>query len=501
MTLAKFREDPWQTSHKAYQGTAWAVLPAPEYASPEVMLSSLYRVIGLATVKESDVPQEGRNLDREIQRRMSRQLAIEGAALEPETLFTMLHSALESPKLPNQSSKRFLQVTPVVPQSAIFSGAPRLAGSPWSPGTLVRRIVWLGSATEQAAHATWRALFDALSVGDVDDVFARFLQAEIAAWVPTPAWTYAGPIEGPSLDPEDAHGCRYPAAEFVRDLESIIAAKSLVTRRQWTSLLEAVLRIGAVAHVMWLCEVQANAWVAVRQALQGKVPGSVDETRRQLFPQSFSYLSYGDRALSGIKDRASRYLQARLGLNATLWALEEEDPARMLPDRAFASARDFHAMLLQVVGSDVGDHVLAVVEEVGERESRAVLCSKGIGSNLMEFARHVLGQRQTANPVLRGYDQGFVLRKRGPHHSSPWVVGMGPVAVLALVHCSLAGSGGPRSVRRLAQHLAAYGIAVDPMDIAQNDLGHQLRILGLVLDSPDAESGMLLVPPFGSRVP
>ena len=114
----------------------------------------------------------------------------------------------------------------------------------------------------------------------------------------------------------------------------------------------------------------------------------------------------------------------------------------------------------------------------------------------MEFARHVLGQRQVANPVLRGYDQGFSLRKRGTSNSSPWVVGLGPVSVLALVHCSLAGTTGPRSVRRLSQHLAGYGAIVDYRDIATNDLGHQLRMLGLVLDSPDAESGMLLVPPF-----
>jgi len=56
--------------------------------------------------------------------------------------------------------------------------------------------------------------------------------------------------------------------------------------------------------------------------------------------------------------------------------------------------------------------------------------------------------------------------------------------------------GGPRSIQRLVQHLAAYGVAVDRNDIADSDLGHQLRMLGLVLDSPDAESGMLLLPPF-----
>lgn len=140
--------------------------------------------------------------------------------------------------------------------------------------------------------------------------------------------------------------------------------------------------------------------------------------------------------------------------------------------------------------------IAQTISEVFENDARALLCKKGIGSNLMEFARHCLGQRQTASPLLRGYDQGYVLRKKGNSPSSPWVVSLGPVSVLALTHCALAGMGGPRSIQRLVQHLAAYGVAVDRNDIADSDLGHQLRMLGLVLDSPDAESGMLLLPPF-----
>jgi hypothetical protein len=37
---------------------------------------------------------------------------------------------------------------------------------------------------------------------------------------------------------------------------------------------------------------------------------------------------------------------------------------------------------------------------------------------------------------------------------------------------------------------------VDPKDIGASELGQNLRMLGLVLDSPDAESGMLILPPF-----
>ncbi len=121
----------------------------------------------------------------------------------------------------------------------------------------------------------------------------------------------------------------------------------------------------------------------------------------------------------------------------------------------------------------------------------------GAGTGLLFGSMAGTGAAQASGySVQQRYDQGYVLRKRTPSKSSPWVCAPGPLAVLALVHCSLAGVAGPRSVHRLAQRMAAYGISVDHRDIARNDLGNQLRMLGLVLDSPDAETGMLLIPPF-----
>ena len=497
MTLAIFREAPWQTSHPIYSQSALAMTPAPEYASSEVLLSSLYRAAGFQGLSEGAVPQAGRDLDREVLKFRNRKRARDGAALDADSFNMMLHSALESPKLPNQSSKRFLQVTPLVPQTAAFSGSARLAGSPWSPGALVRRMVWLGSSSAPAAEKLWGRLFDALSVENDDDIFARFLQRELSAWATDPSWSRAPSTPMPMLDLADQDNLRFPARQFVEDLEAIIEAKRSLTRRQWTSLLEAILRIGVVSHVLWLCDIHDRSWRCLRDALAGAGPTTVGEARQAMLPRSPAALSYGDRALATVKDQVSAFLLARLGLNATLWSLAEggdvpgdlSSAAGLL--KLCEAIRKAQAPLSR-------DGLAELVAELQDRENRSVICRKGIGSNIMEFARHVLGQRQTANAVLRGYDQGYALRKRGSSNSSPWIVALGPVAVLALVHCALSGTSGPRSVRRLAQHLQGYGIRVDHRDIAQNDLGHQLRMLGLVLDSPDAESGMLLVPPFAS---
>jgi hypothetical protein len=253
--------------------------------------------------------------------------------------------------------------------------------------------------------------------------------------------------------------------------------------------------------VIWLCELHSRVWKCIQEALNGFGPTSPVETRERMFPEQFSFLTFSSKPLPTIRDSISRYLAARIGINATLWALADAGaPAVEVFGSADGLADACHQVRQYCTGSRAAK-VRELVEELIDRETRTLLCRKGIGSNINEFVTYSLQQRQTANPRLRGYDQGYLLRKRGPHSSSPWAVSLGPVATIALVHCSLARVAGPRSVHRLAQHLARYGVTMDHRDIPQNELGQQLRMLGLVLDSPDAESGMLLVPPFRKANP
>jgi len=496
MSLDEFRDAPWGKSHTAYSKGSLAMAHSPEYASSEVVLASVYRQIGFPNLSESSVPSQATKLLGMIRKERERTSQSTVGTLAADTFDLLLNSVLESPKKSNQSAKRFLQVTPLVPQLAVFSGSPRLSGNSWTPGLLVRRIIWLGAQDHQAAERTWEKLFTALSVNEDDDIFARFVQAEVEAWTSSEKWTFCpAPAEGMPFRP-NVGSATFPAAQFVRDLNSVIEAKSMLTRRQWTSLLEAILRLGTVAHVMWVCEVHSRIWRCLQEALSGNGPTTASETRQQVFPERFSFLPLSSKPLPAIKDRISRYLNARIGINASLWALEK---ANVTPADIFGSAEGVLEVCKQIRSNCAeaeATKVRDLVDELADRETRTLLCRKGIGSNINEFVTYSLQQRQTANPRLRGYDQGYLLRKRGAYANSPWMVSLGPVAAIALVHCSLSRVAGPRSVHRLAQHLSQYGVTMDHREIPQNELGQQLRMLGLVLDSPDAESGMLLVPPF-----
>jgi hypothetical protein len=145
------------------------------------------------------------------------------------------------------------------------------------------------------------------------------------------------------------------------------------------------------------------------------------------------------------------------------------------------------------------DRALSLLQEVVDSHPREFAVKKGVGSNIKEFLRHCLGQRQTAEDGMKSYDQGYWLRKNGHHSAAKWVVSAGPVAVLLLVHCCARRTLGPATTDDLCRHFSAYGISVRPDDVTGSaDLGATLRRMGLVTDSPDAEGGMLIYNPFRS---
>ncbi len=218
---------------------------------------------------------------------------------------------------------------------------------------------------------------------------------------------------------------KFPAKQFVPDLDAVLRAKNSMTRRQWISLLEAIVRLGAVAHSLWLCDVNDFIWRALKGALDGKAypPSYLLQELANRGP----YLSYGNPAVPDIREFASRYLSARLGINLVLWRLQALGVATW---GSIASVSDLAALLANTSANAprLGtNELLGNLATLQDQHSRTIACKKGIGSNLVEFARHVLGQRQTASENLRGYDQGYVLRKSGDYSSAPWWFHLAPL--------------------------------------------------------------------------
>ncbi|MBI1320200.1 MAG: hypothetical protein GC168_14830 [Candidatus Hydrogenedens sp.] len=508
-TLSKFLESPWQESdaHDAYRNSFLHMRPAPEYATGEVILASLYRNIGFSTsgVSEGKVPAMGRGFHKSLE--SGRRPNNVPGVFEPAAWEETVTGTLRSPRQPNQTAKRLLQMAPIVPDATLYCLSARNSANSWNPGALVKSMVSLAKRASLGGPDLWRQLYLSLSVTPGDDVWAIALDREFKSWRDKKSaieWSEPLPLEtgkAAQFWNEDGQLTAIPANQFVVDLGHALTRKGLLTRKQWITAIESLLRIGTASHVLWQCHANATLWNTMERVLLYDEPAPDEsELRRSLSTES-AFWRYGQLAAPTIREHARNFAIARIALNLLLFMFESS-ALRTVPDNGLGNIK-YIANLLQDLyehraafpKSEYQDSLAGLLEE-----HRAVVsCKRGISSNVSEFLRHSLGQRQTNEAGLDSYDQGYFLSKRGSYASAPWVLSIGPVSALTLVDCCTQTSRAPRTVSDFANHLARYGIEVTPEEVMANDLGRTLRNLNLVLDSPDAEGGMVLVSPFQGR--
>ena len=493
-------EAPFKESltHEHYSNSFLHMRPAPEYASGEVVLASLIRNVGFGPSFEGQVPKGGAELLKRVQKGKPSGEPL----LAVDTWQSVLESSLKSPKQPNQSSKRFLQLCPLVPDSALYSSSARLTSNSWNPGEMIKRIVAFGSPTHAAASRLWNDIFESLSVSEVDDdPWAISLQSEFVSWRGKDvSWSIQELPQNDIVDRWRSGGGTSAAGRFTSDLEQILKLKRSLTRRQWVSMLESLLRLATASHVLWICRANERTYQLFMQALQGISPHSQQSTRDKLSVNTQGFWRYGQLAAETIEEYAREYLQARVGLNAIMHVVDELNWKLAGDDIALGSPDSIHRSAVKLYEGRANfpiDRVRTIVQSVVDGNPRVFAVKKGVGSNIKEFLRHCLGQRQTAEEGMKSYDQGYWLRKNGYHNSAKWIVSAGPVAVLLLVYCCARRTLGPATTDDLCRHLAEYGITLKPDDVTgTGDLGPTLRRMGLVTDSPDAEGGMLIRNPF-----
>ncbi len=504
MALNEFYQSPTASTnhHAAYKAAFFLMRPAPEYATGEVLMSSLYRKVGFPSLSERNVPGQGSEFYRRVQA-PTKQLQSRDGKISARGWNKVIDEVLKSPKQPNQSKQRFLQLMPLVPELALYTSSARLRGNPWNPGDLVQRVLGFSRQGKDGAEKTWKRIFDALTVDRADDVWARFLAEELTAWRPpriSHEWEYADLGDVMAISHDDAQEIHSPAKSFHEDLDAVLRLKPYLTRRQWISMLESVLRIGTASHVLWICHVHEVVWGELQRCLSGKVP-LTDNLNSDLSIPSNGFWAYGDKALPKAKDMIRKYYIARIGINHVLQVANHiglEIPGDCLSTLEGVSS--FLHTIYESHGKLSQHDILSKQRELLDMEPRQLACAKGIPSNMIEFVRYSLGQRQTAEVELKGYDQGYYLRKKEAYSAAPWIVSFGPVAAMALTYCCAIKSKFPRNVADFCKHLAGYGIYIHPNDVPASDLGSTMTNLGLILDSPDAEGGMMISSPFKLNV-
>lgn len=502
--LSDFLKKPFASEavHAAYGGSFLHMRPAPEVANGEVVLASLYRAVGFKNVSERQVPVNGRKLEKSLspQKPSETDRLVSSEHLSSSDFLHLISNLISSPKLHNQSGKRFLQINPLVPDAALYSLSARLAGNSWNPGALVETIVCTGNTSANSASELWKKIYSALSIDDSDDPWAQILQKEFETKRPkqlSPDWSEPEGFSDSEPRIRSLYGLNFmtPAHCFCRDLETILDLKEFVTRRQWTSMLESVLRLGTASHTLWVCDANRKCLRIIEDSIQNKRVYSADEIEEILSISQF--WSLGQPTSSVIEEYSREFLLGRVGINLLFYLMEQH--GLEIGSDALSNSVKISELTYDI--SNINNEVIfdtysQMLAEITEENHRAFACKNGITKNILEFVQHVLRRRETGERGMESYDQGYFVKRRGSGKRGVWITGLGPVALISLVHSSLANASGDKNIADFVAHLMGYGFQTSVPELMQDATGKSLRNLGLILDSPDAEGGMVLNRPF-----
>ncbi len=514
MQVSEFENAPTSKRHPSYE-SSFLYTTAPEWSTGEVLVAAAYRGLVLG-VGESAVDLEN----------IGRASAAMPASYGGQGLWSRLlteRGGIASPLRHGQySPTASRQVMPLVPAVARIAGVlgkrPR---SRWNPSNLLLETIGSGSGKADGQGLA-RSLGSALEVTGSDDVFARFvelaLQEALTGIEPKPSEN--APFR--TLVMKDEHvrafrsqqpGQLSPAERFCTDLPTILALKPLLTRRQWTVLLEALLRLGLGMHALWTCNANVVLWENVLATASAATPQSAASMQRAIWElnvETAPLLELGSRAESLIERAIERYAYARTGLNLLLCKLDEVGvpwpssipigwtTTRDAPQAAAEFLQHVYLNRQAIDATDAGRWLRTTVAELFDRsrELRGLAsCEAGYSKNLFEFARHSLGQVEAKDPDQRCYDLAYLIAYGGRGRSHR--VQPGPAMLVMLVHaCCSANPDIPVSLDQFRRHLGEYGLHVGAGELMEGKSGRDLSMLGLVVDSPDAAGGRLLVRAF-----
>lgn len=486
----------------------FAHMRKPGQCSGEMLVAELQRVFCCKDLDDAFIQNTGSKLTNAVSR-----------ATDADSLWLSHYFDVISryPVDDRKASKhRTAYVIPLIPSVATFSSPRRVTkraaddgraqDRSWKPGLLIKECLSYSVQREELENL-FREIQEALRVGDGDDLFAKFLDEKVTEALKTHlGLDIAEKYRDNSFSdekicymPQDARDkiANAPFKRFASDIKAVLQVKPYVSRRQFIAMIESVVRIGTTAHVLWLCNITRrleDLVIGVCKSADG-VLTEADVYEAMNMPQA-GIFNYGSNFGVKLREFYKQHERSSKRLNYLMYLVKE---VGCLPASVFdwKTPESFINSINAIAAYCHGDPQFMADFERGFSEyymsaiKRFSLQSDSQSTHMKSFVQTTLIQNiQPKEPRYARYDQSYLVRHRTHDRRSAMIVNAGAVTLMTLVHCC-SHQGGAVLLSSLADALQCYGIGL-PKGDTLDEFKEQLRDLGLTIDSPDAEFGMVL---------
>lgn len=464
--------------------------------SGEIIIGSIYRELGLSGVSEAEVSVESRLLKERLRNGFPEGEYLSPSKLNFESFAYLVKELISTPKLGSQKGNEALFLYPLVPAISRYSNVARYKGNPWNPGAYFVNMVYRGAGSK--AFQILESFRDALDVQgkngkakSSDDVWATFIQAEFMALLPNTGKPFKKGWTEPKLFP-DLSGINCPARLLASDLPKLVSLKTKMTRRRWISVIEAYLRFMLPLDTLWICRMHKLFHGFIERSYDGL---TTEEIVSEI--SAFSFFEEGKPRSEIVSYYAKEFGKGEI-INQRLYRLAESKGLSLPGNCSVSDIQEFILKYPLIVSlREVIEHKKDLFDHI-DREGIDRFVGKGKrANNIAEFLTYTPGRRNTANEALASYDQGYWYKKSGSARNATWVFSMGAASILTMVYlCSFEEHSDVVGVSDIIDFLSNYGIKINHKDFGAGSIGGHLRKLGLVIDSPDSEGGIVVINPF-----
>jgi hypothetical protein len=469
-----------------------------------ILVSSLYRNLKLVSSTEITCNHNAQSLYSALN-----QSTNIGALFTNEELVQLFNTSLSVPTSESQLKQKKFWVSPLVPEIGNYGLAARNVGQPWNPGAFILEIIANYSSDIDQFVELIKNLILALEVQDKDnDIWSLCVKNEFAHISEN-----LGLSQGASFNEQyfrDFYQNKNRPekkllhfSEFARntiiDIQNIINLKNRLTRQKWIGFFEGFIRLTMFNHIIYTLNFSKNYFNFLEEKLNQGSTQVLNEDFYKFINLGFNINDVRIKVGTARKDYIRENIESFAYFNSLV--------SELLNHCGYSNFKDFDS---EYEFTRISEDILKTIQSQENLKNFKIQFQNDNEIELLKFNENFsslknikeslgyLCSRKSSSKEKYISDVNFLFDKSGNNLNSPYYlkISSGLISTLtSLIFLRKEDTNSFISGLEFIKGLNEYNIQLSINDISSGDIKNTMLSLGIVIDCPDTEGGVLIIKP------
>jgi hypothetical protein len=468
-----------------------------------ILIASLYRNLKLVNASESDSNDNASNLFNKINDEKKL-----GDIFSNEDLKKLFYTSLSVPSSDTQLKVKKFLINPLVPEIGNFGLAARHAANPWNPGAFIIEIIANSVKSSQDFIDIITKLRTALIIdpNNESDLWALCVKNEFVTLTDNLEIDRNSHIHEKFFQElykknnkkKKLYAYSKNSENLITDLNNIINLKSKLTRQKWVGILEGYLRLTIFNHIIYTLNLSKSYLELIYNKINNNDSSLNEDDLNDFLNNKYIINDIRLKVGSQRKLYIIKNIENFIFYNSFVYYIMNQIGEPSFVDFDKDSFYSISEKFIKYLKDN--DNAKTIKSNFySDHEGQLSIFNENYGSfkNIKESLEYLCSRKTSTNSKFIS-DVNFIFEKSTSSNNAPYVfnVSAGVISTLtALIFLRQNYSYEFISGLEFIKELQKYNIELSIKDISEGKIKETLLSLGIVIDSPDTEGGILIMKP------